>query len=253
MFQVLKQTWALMLGMLLLMLGNGLQGTLLGVRGSLENIDSSTMGYIMAGYFLCMHFGICCGGWGKANTMNGGTRTLEFPLGGAGGRSILPREILANSHAEIVCSLCRLLYDFGYFFTIENPYGSHLWIAPVMVALMEYIGSNGVLVQFDQCTYGLQLPGATKFCFCRKRTCIFTNNLKLENIASTCPGISRFHIHDHAWGTVRIEGKTYSKAAAAGRYSNSLCRIIAYYNAEAISERFWGSATPWGRAADRRD
>ena len=52
MFQVLKQTWALMLGVLLLMLGNGLQGTLLGVRGSLENIDSSTMGYIMAGYFL---------------------------------------------------------------------------------------------------------------------------------------------------------------------------------------------------------
>lgn len=34
------------------MLGNGLQGTLLGVRGSLENIDSATMGYIMAGYFL---------------------------------------------------------------------------------------------------------------------------------------------------------------------------------------------------------
>ena len=52
MFQVLKQTWALMLGVLLLMLGNGLQGTLLGVRGSLENIDSATMGYIMAGYFL---------------------------------------------------------------------------------------------------------------------------------------------------------------------------------------------------------
>lgn len=52
MFLVLKQTWALMLGVLLLMLGNGLQGTLLGVRGSLENIDSATMGYIMAGYFL---------------------------------------------------------------------------------------------------------------------------------------------------------------------------------------------------------
>lgn len=52
MFLVLKQSWALMLGVLLLMLGNGLQGTLLGVRGSLENIDSATMGYIMAGYFL---------------------------------------------------------------------------------------------------------------------------------------------------------------------------------------------------------
>ncbi len=41
-----------MLGMLLLMLGNGLQGTLLGVRGALENIDSATMGYVMSAYFI---------------------------------------------------------------------------------------------------------------------------------------------------------------------------------------------------------
>jgi len=52
MLLVLRQSWALLIGMLLLMLSNGLQGTLLGVRGSLENIDSSTMGYIMGGYFL---------------------------------------------------------------------------------------------------------------------------------------------------------------------------------------------------------
>ena len=49
---VLKNTWALMLGMLLLMLGNGLHGTLLGVRGSIENIDASTMGYVMSAYFI---------------------------------------------------------------------------------------------------------------------------------------------------------------------------------------------------------
>ncbi len=52
MFAVLKNTWALMLGMLLLQLGNGLQGTLLGVRGALENIDSATMGYVMSAYFI---------------------------------------------------------------------------------------------------------------------------------------------------------------------------------------------------------
>ena len=52
MLLVFKQTWALMIGMLLLMLGNGLQGTLLGVRGSIEQIDSATMGLIMAGYFV---------------------------------------------------------------------------------------------------------------------------------------------------------------------------------------------------------
>jgi len=52
MISVFKDTWALMLGMLLLMLGNGLQGTLLGVRGSIENIDPSTMGYVMSAYFI---------------------------------------------------------------------------------------------------------------------------------------------------------------------------------------------------------
>jgi len=52
MFGVLKNTWPLMLGILLLMLGNGLQGTLLGVRGSLENINSATMGFVMSAYFV---------------------------------------------------------------------------------------------------------------------------------------------------------------------------------------------------------
>jgi len=41
-----------MLGMLLLMLGNGLQGTLLGVRGALENIDAVWMGYVMSAYYI---------------------------------------------------------------------------------------------------------------------------------------------------------------------------------------------------------
>jgi MFS family permease len=52
MFLVLKNSWALMLGMLLLMLGNGLQGTLLGVRGSLEAMDPKALGYVMAAYYV---------------------------------------------------------------------------------------------------------------------------------------------------------------------------------------------------------
>ena len=51
MLLVFKNSWALMLGMLLLMLGNGLQGTLLGVRGSIENISPQWLGYVMSGYF----------------------------------------------------------------------------------------------------------------------------------------------------------------------------------------------------------
>ena len=41
-----------MVGMLLLMLGNGLQGTLLGVRGALENMDSNSLGFVMSAYFI---------------------------------------------------------------------------------------------------------------------------------------------------------------------------------------------------------
>ena len=63
MIAVLKQSWALLLGMLLLMLGNGLQGTLLGVRGSLEKIDAGTMGYIMSAYFVGFLLGSRAAPW----------------------------------------------------------------------------------------------------------------------------------------------------------------------------------------------
>ena len=59
MLSVLSKTWALMIGILLLMIGNGLQGSLLGVRGSIEQIDPSLMGYIMSGYFV----GFLGGSW----------------------------------------------------------------------------------------------------------------------------------------------------------------------------------------------
>lgn len=49
---ILKNAWALLLGMLLLMLGNGVQGTLLGIRGSIEGFSPTTMSYIMTGYFV---------------------------------------------------------------------------------------------------------------------------------------------------------------------------------------------------------
>ena len=59
MLTVLNQSWALLLGMFLLMLGNGLQGTLLGVRGSLEGIDAATLGTVMSAYFV----GFLGGSW----------------------------------------------------------------------------------------------------------------------------------------------------------------------------------------------
>ena len=52
MIQVLKNTWALQAGILLLMMGNGMQGTLLGVRGPQEEFSPVVMSWIISAYFL---------------------------------------------------------------------------------------------------------------------------------------------------------------------------------------------------------
>jgi len=51
MLSVLNSAWALLLGLLLLMIGNGLQGTLLGVRGEIEGFSAFEMSIVMAAYF----------------------------------------------------------------------------------------------------------------------------------------------------------------------------------------------------------
>ena len=57
MLTVLRNTWALLLGMLLLMLGNGMQGTLLGIRGGYEEFSTFHMSVVMSCYFVGFLFG----------------------------------------------------------------------------------------------------------------------------------------------------------------------------------------------------
>lgn len=52
MLKVLAGSWALLLGLMLLMLGNGLQGTLLGIRGAIEGFATWQMSVVMSSYFL---------------------------------------------------------------------------------------------------------------------------------------------------------------------------------------------------------
>ena len=46
MLQEIKASWALLLGIGFIMVGNGLQGTLLGVRASLEGFEVLTTGAV---------------------------------------------------------------------------------------------------------------------------------------------------------------------------------------------------------------
>jgi MFS family permease len=52
MLQVFSSAWPLLLGLLLLMVGNGMQGTLLGLRGAYEGFGTFEMSIVMSAYFL---------------------------------------------------------------------------------------------------------------------------------------------------------------------------------------------------------
>ncbi|ROU04149.1 MFS transporter [Histidinibacterium lentulum] len=52
MISVLGSAWPLLLGLFMLMVGNGLQGTLLGVRGDIEGFGTFEMSLVMSAYFV---------------------------------------------------------------------------------------------------------------------------------------------------------------------------------------------------------
>ncbi|MCB5200627.1 MFS transporter [Loktanella sp. TSTF-M6] len=52
MIKVLSGVWALLLGIVLIMLGNGMHFTLIGLRGGIEGFTSSELAIVTSGYFL---------------------------------------------------------------------------------------------------------------------------------------------------------------------------------------------------------
>lgn len=61
MMAAIRSAWSLLLGLVLLMLGNGLQGTLLGVRATLEGFSTPTTGVVMTGYYVGFLIGSIAG------------------------------------------------------------------------------------------------------------------------------------------------------------------------------------------------
>ena len=51
MLKVLQTSWPLLLGVMLLMVGNGIQGTLLGIRGAIEGFSTFEISLVMSAYF----------------------------------------------------------------------------------------------------------------------------------------------------------------------------------------------------------
>jgi MFS family permease len=57
MIKVLVTTWPLLMGVMLLMVGNGVQGTILGIRGSGAGFSTFQLSIVMSSYFLGFLFG----------------------------------------------------------------------------------------------------------------------------------------------------------------------------------------------------
>lgn len=57
MLKVLASSWPLLLGVMLLMIGNGMQGSLLGIRGTAEGFSTYEISFVMSAYFVGFLFG----------------------------------------------------------------------------------------------------------------------------------------------------------------------------------------------------
>ena len=109
---------------------------------------------IRRGLVWFVHFGLPCTSWGRANTLNGGTRRKGFEQGD----NTLQRECSGNEQVTKVVNICLLLARHGGFFSIENHFDSYVWDCVAMLNLKSQV--HCYMSRFDQCAYELTLPGS---------------------------------------------------------------------------------------------
>lgn len=117
MLGVISNCWALLLGMGLIMLGNGLQTTLLGVRASLEGFGTVITGLMMSCYFLGLILG--CNSVPKIVGRVGHIRTFGA-LASLASTSILVQAIFVDPW---IWGVMRLVTGFcyaGLFIVVES-------------------------------------------------------------------------------------------------------------------------------------
>ena len=108
MFLALSNSWPLLFGMGLIMLGNGLQGSLLGVRASQEGFDTTITGLVMSGYYMGLIFG--CWSAPKMVARVGHIRIFGA-LASLASTSILLQAIFVN---PLIWLAMRMITGFSY-------------------------------------------------------------------------------------------------------------------------------------------
>ena len=184
-------------------------------------VHARLLGDVRRQLYSYLHFGIVCTSWGPSSRMSGGTRRAHCLYGNPPSL----RERKGNTQAMHMCSLITALVEAGGYFTVENPAGSYLWQTRWVQKVCKL--TETYFVTFDQCQYGLKPPAASANEFTRKRTTIWTNMESVQNMCKLCPGCGKSHVHVHAWGVRRVNGKWMRLATAAGSYPRPLCEALA--------------------------
>ena len=186
---------------------------------------------IRDGRFSYVHFGFPCKTWGPLACANHWTRRPGMEMGDGS----LAREREGNRQLLLTVWLCYELACAGGWFSLENPAWSLAWSTTEVQDLARATGCVDVF--FEQCAYGLRLPGSLPHQFCRKRTKVLGSLPDLVRLERRCPGLSEAHRHEMAWGSRRVAGARVQLATAAGAYPPGLCRAWAEAVKAGVKER----------------
>lgn len=165
------------------------------------------------------HFGFPCGSFSLMQNMNKGSRSKDRPLG----NGTIAREIKGNEIMHRTIHLCHLLHAHGSLFTLENPLTSYAWRTPAMVDLIEKCGCHKVV--FDQCQYGLQIPGELgELGLALKPTAMVGTLPHLNMLEKRC---QHDRPHVAVVGGVKHQGKWQRRSQLAGAYPSRLRHRLA--------------------------
>ncbi|CAK9112875.1 unnamed protein product [Durusdinium trenchii] len=127
----------------------------------------------------------------------------------------------ANEIVARTVVLCLMLHSRGKTFSVENPFGSFLWLLKVMQKLMRLAGAE--LVMLHQCCYGASTP---------KPTGILTTSPWMKTVRKLCFEVRpHHHLKEGLVGKVwsYLEDKVVWRSSLAAEYPCGLC--VAWANA----------------------
>lgn len=154
-----------------------------------------------------------CGPWGGWNRLNA-SKSLRL------WDKIHDQQESERSHVRLCAQLCEYQGRRGRHFHIEQPVGSAMVNLPEFVPIKKYAQQ----ATFDMCSFGLKIPGTSRFI--KKRTQIWTSCLNVLKFLHqhNCPND---HDHHVIAGSVRINGETTRLSKFCATYCRGFARALA--------------------------